>query len=345
MWKKAFLIMSVTLFVSGCRSDEELSEAENGDNVQQKPNEEQLPLEEEIVEEFVFPLTGEVTGEQTNQRSVAVMINNHPKARPQSGLHEADIVYEILAEGDITRLLAIYQSSLPDVVGPIRSARDYFIDIAKGYNSMYIAHGYSPEAKSMLEDGVIDHINGIQYDGTLFHREDFRVAPHNSYITKNNLLKGADQLGYNMEGSPASLMFRTDEKELIEGNVSTFAVSYYENPSFTSKYQYVAGNYERWVNGEQTLDLETESPVHLKNVLIVEVPHATIDSAGRRELSLTSGGNGLLFQNGEMKEITWKNEKGLIVPYNGDEQAKLVPGKTWVHVIPTNPGISQMVSY
>ena len=84
-------------------------------------------------------------------RAVAVMINNHPAARPQSGLHKADIVYELLAEGDVTRFLAIFQSEQPDNIGPVRSARSYYIELAKGYDSLYIAHGNSPDAKKMLE--------------------------------------------------------------------------------------------------------------------------------------------------------------------------------------------------
>ena len=80
-------------------------------------------------------------------RAVAVMVNNHPAARPQSGLNKADIVYELLAEGDVTRFLAIFQSEQPDNMGPVRSARDYYIELAKGFDSLYIAHGNSPDAE------------------------------------------------------------------------------------------------------------------------------------------------------------------------------------------------------
>ena len=96
------------------------------------------------------------------------MVNNHPLARPQSGLNKADIVYEIFAEGNVTRFLAIFQSEQPEKIGPVRSARDYYIELAKGYDSLYIAHGNSPEAKKMLDNGYIDNLNGLYYDGTLF---------------------------------------------------------------------------------------------------------------------------------------------------------------------------------
>ena len=140
-------------------------------------------------------------------RAVAVMINNHPLARPQSGLNKADIVYEMLAEGDVTRFLAVFQSEQPENVGPVRSARAYYIELAKGFNSLYIAHGYSPEAKEMLDNGYIDNLNGMVYDGTLFQRASFRKAPHNSYITYDNILKGAKQKGYEMEKAQLPLTF------------------------------------------------------------------------------------------------------------------------------------------
>ena len=135
------------------------------------------------------------------------MVNNHPKARPQSGLSKADIVYEVLAEGDITRFLAIFQSRMPKEIGPVRSARDYYIDLAKGYDSLYVAHGYSPEAKEMLTNGFIDNLNGMQYDGTLFKRASFRKAPHNSYISYEHIKEGAEKNGFDMERPPEALNF------------------------------------------------------------------------------------------------------------------------------------------
>ena len=134
--------------------------------------------EEEQEEVFYqFPLTGIKTEIEPEGRVVAATINNHPAARPQSGLSKADIVYEVLAEGNTTRFLALFQSEQPENIGPIRSARDYFIELAQGYNSLYVAHGYSPEAKEMLLAGEIDQLNGMQHDGTLFKRATTSKSP------------------------------------------------------------------------------------------------------------------------------------------------------------------------
>ena len=87
-----------------------------------------------------------MTEEENTHRPVLATINNHPLARPQSGISDADIIYEIAAEGNMTRLLALFQSELPEEIGPVRSARDYFVHIAKGLDAFYVAHGYSPDA-------------------------------------------------------------------------------------------------------------------------------------------------------------------------------------------------------
>ncbi|PKC50181.1 hypothetical protein RhiirA1_487131, partial [Rhizophagus irregularis] len=128
-------------------------------------------------------------------RPIIVTINNHPAARPQSGIGSADVVYEMLAEGDVTRFLALFQSEIPENIGPVRSARDYFIELASGLDAFYIAHGYSPEAQTMLVNGIVDNINGMQYDGTLFIRSKDRYAPHNSYISCENVKLGAEKVG------------------------------------------------------------------------------------------------------------------------------------------------------
>ena len=157
--------------------------------------------EEEPVTQYMAPFTGILSEEEITRRPVLVTINNHPLARPQSGISDADIVYELAAEGNVTRLLALFQSELPEEIGPIRSARDYFVHIAKGLDAFYVAHGYSPDAKQLLNNRVVDNVNGMQYDGTLFWRSKDRSAPHNSYISEENILTAAEKTDSVMEMS------------------------------------------------------------------------------------------------------------------------------------------------
>lgn len=284
------------------------------------------------------PLTGLETKIVPPERAVAVTINNHPVARPQSGLSKADVIYELLAEGSVTRFLAIFQSEKPENVGPVRSARDYFIDLAKGYDSLYIAHGYSPEAKQILESGEVDQINGIQHDGTLFKRADFREAPHNSYITFENINKGAQDKGFEMDKAPAALKFLTDqEAKNLEGEsapVST--VSYGNDPHFAATYTYneEKDKYIRSSGEAETVEYGNNEPVLLDNVIIVEAAHRTIDSKGRQDIDLSSGGQAFVLQKGKVLEAEWKNVEGKILPFRDGQELKLVPGKTWINVVP-----------
>jgi len=320
-------IISVLLF-SGCAK-------------QEQPKERTAPVEETPKQEestpkqtFVFPLTGKLTETKPTHRAIAVMINNHPKARPQSGLPKADIVYEVLAEGDLTRFLAIFQSEFPEKVGPVRSARDYYIELSKGFDALYICHGWSPEAKQMLESGAIDYLNGLFYDGTLFKRASFRKAPHNSYITFANIEKGAIEKGYALEENIEPLPFFENEGD---GQLAKQVEIAYSRQAYAHvQYMYIPEKkgYFRYSAGEQTADYDTHEPVLVQNVFVVAAKHTISDSYGRRDIDLTSGGNGYLFQNGTVRAVEWKNVNGRLLPYENGVPVGFMPGKTWINIVP-----------
>ncbi|KAF0823328.1 DUF3048 domain-containing protein [Cytobacillus firmus] len=334
------------LLVSGC-SKEKAEEPAKQETEKAEEATKGVSSEKELP--FQYPLTGIGSETEVDGRAVSVMINNHPKARPQSGLNQADIVYEMLAEGDVTRFLAIFQSERPEMIGPVRSSRDYYIELAKGFDSLYIAHGYSPEAKELLDQGYVDNLNGMQYDGTLFKRESFRQAPHNSYITFDNVLKGAKEKNYQMDNEPKSLEFLSKEEvKAIQGEKADSAmISYLDNELFNVIYEYDEGlgKYKRYSNGELTADYKSGEPALLDNIFIAEAEHRVVDSAGRRNINLTSGGKGYLIQKGKVTEVQWENIDGRILPVLNGQQAGLVPGKTWINIVPSNPGLEQTVSF
>ncbi|MFZ7942629.1 DUF3048 domain-containing protein [Neobacillus sp. 19] len=345
MKKWAVALAAVALLFSGC-SKEKVKEPVKKEKVVEKVVEKEAEKPEFP---YYFPLTGVGSQTSTEERAIAVMVNNHPKARPQSGLNKADIVYEVLAEGDITRFLAVFQSEKPANIGPVRSARDYYIELAKGLDALYVAHGWSEEAKQMLEGNYVDNINGMVYDGTLFQRSSARKAPHNSYITYENILKGAEQKNYSMEKSPPSFTFLSEEdRKNITGNeANSVKVSYSSGGISDSLYQYdsALGKYKRFSGGEQTVDLDSNEPVLLDNILIIEAIHNVIDSVGRRDIDLTSGGKGYLIQMGKESEVEWANRNGRIVPMKNGEEVPFVQGRTWVNVVPANPGLQSSVSF
>ncbi|OEH93394.1 DUF3048 domain-containing protein [Bacillus solimangrovi] len=352
MWKYTKRISITFVLVAGvlagCGADETIQE----EVVNTIPTEVKLEQSEQVntvneQSKFLFPLTGLSADTNPTNRVVGVMINNHPKARPQSGLYKADVVYEVLAEGFVTRFLALYHSEAPKVIGPVRSARDYYIDLNNGFNAIYVCHGFSPEAQVMLNNqNVADDLNGLYYDGTLFQRADFRSAPHNSYITYENILKGAEENDYKLTQHVESLPFLTNsEINNISGqNVLDFMITYSDYNTVSYTYSEADEKYYRYSNGEKTADRETDIPVQVDNVFIVEAPHTIIDNVGRREVDLEAGGQAYLFQKGTINEVTWKNVDGRILPYKDNKLFGFVPGKTWINVIPQSPGLSAAVS-
>lgn len=339
--KKWLFIMVLLFVIAGCSDQEEVDETTD-----ENPSEDN---DEVITLPYAAPFSGERSEEEFTNRPVLVTINNHPKARPQSGLASADIVYEMVAEGNLTRLLALYQSELPTNIGPVRSARDYFVEIASGLDAFYVAHGYSPDAKMMLTTGVVDHINGMTYDGSLFLRSSDRVAPHNSYITGEHIIEGMDKVGARKEiGKIPSLAFyETVEDVPLTALASTIDVRYSGSEDFHHVYSYdtLTQQYSRSSGGIVTIDQDSDEEIRLANVLFFEVAHQTIDGAGRQQLDLTTGGKGYLFQAGMMKEIEWQQIDGVLVPMENGQPAKLIPGKSWIHLVKTDPGIDQMVTF
>ncbi len=297
----------------------------------------------------VAPFTGEQNDSTASRRPIMAVINNHPDARPQTGLVEADIVFEMIAEYNITRFVALYQSEYPEKIGPIRSAREYFVEIAAAYDAFFVAHGYSQDAREMLDSGMIDHVNGIQHDGTLFQRSSDRVAPHNSYITMDNIKKAMDDTRAFTEyrGQSPYYFYDTSESAKLDEQALSVKVAYGTNELFFNDYTYDSETqlYSRSSGGVTTIDKETLKSINISNVLVFEAQHETIDSKGRQSIDLSSGGAALLFQAGGVRKIDWSLVDGMLVPIADGEVVKLMPGKTWIHIVPTTPGIEQAVSY
>ena len=322
MFFAAFLVGALSL--TGCSKDKEasLSTSEEGGETT-----------ETVVK---APFTG-MEMEASDHRPVLVTVNNHPLARPQSGLSQADVVYELLAEGNITRMLALYQSQFPEEIGPIRSARDYFIDIAKGLDAFYVAHGYSPDAHVLLNEGVVDHINGMAYDGTYFVRSSQRKAPHNSYLSHDHLENAIEDLNVDpviRKTPPLSFHPNADSAKL--GEIATTIIVGATDVNFTSTYVFDSEThlYNREVNGIMTIDKANDKKVTPANIVVMEAPYQVIDNEGRQSLDLSKGGPAMLFQNGVALELQWQQIDGVITPVQNGVPAKLVPGQTWVHIVP-----------
>ncbi|WP_163539183.1 DUF3048 domain-containing protein [Gracilibacillus sp. YIM 98692] len=347
MIKNLGYLMLLSILLVACSSEKETTEEVETDPVEEQEEESHEPAPEEQEEtemeqgpEYVYPLTGLEAEEEATNRIVAVMVNNHPKARPQTGLSQADLVFEILAEGNITRLMAMYQSEMPDKVGPVRSARPYYFNLADDYNALYIYHGAAEFIDDMLINGAADFLNGAIYDNdkVLFERSADRVAPHNSYVLFDSVYPKAEGKGYDIDMEYEEMNFTQDAE--VEGDDATNVQFSYGSNSIQYQYQEASEQYIRFDGGTRTTELETGEDVTIDNIFILETYHQVVDSAGRREIDLSSGGDALLLQKGKVQHVQWERNNGRIIPTKDGEPVPFVPGKTWVNVIPTSPGVS-----
>jgi hypothetical protein len=334
--KKGLLILLIlTFLITACKDDQaETNNQEKGDS-----NPSQLT--------DTYPLTGMAEDNAVDNRIVAVMVNNHEKARPQTGLSQADIVFEILAEGKITRFLALYQSELPPVVGPVRSAREYYSELAQGYNAIYVYHGAADFINQSIQDRGIDHLNGSLYDNEgLFKRETFRQAPHNSYLQLDELYDEAEAKGYQTTADYSQMLFLQEGEKVTGDEALTVEIVYSENPMEIVEYQFDKSTqvYTRFNDHQQTVEMDSEKPIEISNVFIIETKHEVIDDEGRRSIDLASGGDAYLLQQGVVQKLQWEKLNGRIVPVKEGKEVPLTPGKTWINVIPEDPGLDTAVT-
>ena len=131
-----------------------------------------------------------------NTRPIAVMIDNVGDARPQAGLNDAYIVYEIIVEGNLTRLMALYKDVELDKIGPIRSSRHYFLDYALENDAIYVHFGWSPKAQSDISSLKVNNINGMAESSKSFWRVRDKRAPHNAVTSTEKILEIAKRKGY-----------------------------------------------------------------------------------------------------------------------------------------------------
>lgn len=345
MRKIICFVFILILLLAACSKKEE----EAGTHKQKDTNRDDK--EETAVQgENMYPLTGQYTNNPVDNRIIGVMVNNHNQARPQSGLSKADIVFEILAEARITRFLALFQSEIPELVGPVRSAREYYFRLADGYDAVYVYHGAADFINEMIANEGISFLNGSTYDndGKLFKRDASRKAPHNSYALLNAAYEVAEDKGYSTKEMHKPLPFLNKEEiEVIEGEPAQHVeIAYSASPQEVVAYDYDAaeGNYKRFSNNEQTVELNDDTAITADNVFIVETYHEIIDDAGRRFVDMESGGNGYLLQKGKIQQVEWANDNGRIIPVKDGEPIGFIPGKTWINVVPTNPSMEETVT-
>jgi hypothetical protein len=274
------------------------------------------------------------------------MIENSDEARPQSGLSQAGVIFEALAEGGITRFLALYEEGQPSSIGPIRSARPYFIDWLLPFDAAYAHVGGSPDALSEIQALNVKNMDEF-YNGNYYSRISSREAPHNVYTSMARLQTLEQSKGWttsNFAGFPRKADTPSKSATVTSINfnpsASDMAVNYQYDPTLNS--------YKRSEGGAPMIDANTGKQLEPKVVIAIVVPwtDGALDASGAyyTDYSNIGSGTAYVFQDGVVTPGVWqKSSQTSQIQFNTASgiPIKLNAGQTWI----TTVGSVDEVSY
>lgn len=292
------------------------------------------------------PLTGvPVTEAEAARHPIAVMVDDLRPARPQSGFNDASVVWHAPAEGGIPRYMLVFQERIPGDVGPVRSARPYYIDWASELNAVYVHVGGSPQALAQLRESgngqAVYNADEFRFGGSYLWRVRTRSSPHNVYTDGEHLRELAGVVGARDGAIEWPWRFGPDLAPALRPKGGSIEVGY---PYNTVRYTYDrrTNTYRRAVTGEKRqVDAATEQPVAPRNVVVMRVPFSALadqnPSKGRLGASLVGTGKAWVATNGSTIEGTWRKQDATAPTEFLDaagEPVVLSIGQTFIQVIP-----------
>jgi hypothetical protein len=266
--------------------------------------------------------------------AVAIMFDNAYDARPQYGLGNADIVYEALAEGNITRLLGIFDSQENiNKIGPVRSARPYFMDWAGEYGGVYMHVGGSPDALSSVGDYDFYNIDQIGAGEIYFWRDNNLKAPHNVFTSSSNWLRAGE-----MKDIPNINAIKRWNVVDISSTTSTpenFSIDFVLGYNVDWKYNKNLESYLRW-QGDDKFIYNTGEQARAANVIVQVASSKIVDAKERRIIKTQAGGKVFVFNKFGRQDGAWEVIDGRTRFFDENKnELELVSGQTWIQVIPS----------
>ena len=270
--------------------------------------------------------------ENYDARPYAVMLSSDKEARPLSGVGEADVVFEMpVVENGFTRMMAIYQCSRPKEIGSIRSSRLDFVPLALGLNAIYAHFGGEKEVLEELNNGIIDNIDGLKYDGTIYYRKNSIPRPHNAFTNFALLSEAVADLNY--KTGSGGVTYPHDEENKSKGAVEP-TVLFSKDFEVVWKYNAETNSYFRSRTNKPEIDKNTNGQVEAKNVVIIKTTWSPINKDYIRVKTVGSGGL-LVYKNGTVVTGTWekKTDKDKLYFYDQNhKEIPFVPGSIWIEI-------------
>jgi hypothetical protein len=292
------------------------------------------------------PLTGLlVRPEAALQHPVAVMIDDHRGARPQAGFNAASVVWHAPAEGGIPRYMLVFQETIPGLVGPVRSARQYYIEWAAEWKAMYVHSGGSPGAMATLRSQgrgqLVWNADEFRYGGTYLWRSDEHSAPHNVYTDGEHLRAMAEAIGA-VDGPIVPAWTFGPETGGESRPQGTTLVLRYPYETVTFRYHAATNTYRRFIDNatEPQVDAADGLVVAPANVVILRMRFGALNDGHpekhRLDAEDVGTGEAIISSNGRIIEGTWSKDSvtGATLLFGPDgEPVTLAPGQTFVQVI------------
>ena len=305
----------------------------------------------------VNPLTGlSVRAEALGKRPVAVMVENSPAARPQWGLSSPDVVIEGLAEGGITRMLWLYADAADmSKVGPTRSARHDYVELAEGFDAVYVHFGGSVYAYDTLQKDGVDDIDGTKADGKYFARDKSRnvAVEHTAYTTGENMQKAITEKGLRTDIKEANaypFTFATEKRTLSGGSCQSVLAVFSNSYKHTFKYNAEDGLYYNYMNSSEMKDANGET-MKVANVLILYTNISNVAGSDKGHVDWDlSGGNGVYISNGTYQNITWSKGTAstptapLKLTDESGNALQLNTGKMWIGFVPASNSSATVIA-
>ena len=331
MTKKILIITMLLMLLCGCGKDENKKLEENNNKTEEKT---------ETKEVTIVDL-------DSNERPIAVMINTHKDARPQSGLSDAFIVYELMVEGGITRMLALYTQDFDEEkIGSVRSSRHNYLDYVLENDAIYVHWGGSYVAYDDLDKLDIDRIDGMVYGDKYFTTDNSlnRSLEHTRFTSSALIKEGIEKLklktttdnGYllNYTGEVVDLSQKDGSK--VANNI-TLKYSNYQTVSY--EYNSDKKVYYRYMSGEKHTDLVTGEQYKFKNVIAYAVTYNDYgDGTKLKDLDNIGSGEGVYITNGYSIPIKWtkeSRESKTKYTYMDGTEIDVSDGNTFIQIYPT----------
>ena len=286
-----------------------------------------------------------------DRRPVAIMLNNIEDAMPMSGVSYADVLYECVVEGSLTRMMGIFENYDDlEKIGSVRSCRNYFVYYALEFDSIYCHYGQSSYALPLLEQDNVNNLSGLAAIGdTVFYRTTDRVAPHNAYASAKGIKKGIEEMGYRdtyKEDYTGKFTFARDGDPNDLSEAQSYSATHIEPGYKINKpvleYNAEDEKYYRSQYGTEHVDDLNGEQLSFDNIILQYSTWEQIDDKGYLGFDCHGGGEMKFITKGKAVDGTWLSlggEQGAVRYFDSDgKEIVLNQGKTLIEIIQNTEG-------